>query len=60
MADKKTPEPTLESSKEELLAAAQKLAKEEETKFIEEYNELCQKYGLQISPQMTLVVNRTK
>jgi len=49
-----------ELSEQELLEAAQKISKEKEAKFIEEYNELCTKYGLQISPQMTLVVTRTK
>lgn len=58
MADKKTPEPS--KTKEQLLVEAQALAKEEETKFIEEYNALCNKFGLHIQPQMTLVVTRTK
>jgi hypothetical protein len=58
MADEKTPEPS--KTKEQLLVEAQALAKEEETRFIEEYNALCARYGLQIQPQMTLVVTRTK
>lgn len=49
-----------ELSEQELLEAAQKLNKEKEANFLTEYSELCNKYGMQISPQMTLVVTRTK
>ena len=45
-------------SKEELMKQAQMLDVEEEKKFVEEYNELCKKYGRQIQPKLQLEVVR--
>lgn len=58
MAEKK--EEAKELSEAELVEAAQKINKDKETKFITEYNALCEKYGMQIQPQLTLTVARNK
>lgn len=51
-------EETLNSSKEELIAAAKKLEQEEQKKFIEEYNALCDKYGYVIQPKIGLDIGK--